>query len=151
MERSEFVANHEFIGTSILLVADEKGKTGAYWIDFAKTEALQEGTSISHRKEWEPGNHEDGILLGLDNLIAAWTEVLHTADVACNRKLPDEMLCTLSENTDPMDNVQTPTSHGPEYFKDGASPLNRKPSKLKAGYATSPKSNPLLESVYAGC
>jgi 1D-myo-inositol-triphosphate 3-kinase len=81
LEKSKFFARHECIGTSLLLVADASGKTGVYWIDFAKTKPLDKQMSITHRKAWEAGNHEDGILCGIDNMISSWDwalQMLHT-------------------------------------------------------------------------
>lgn len=72
LEASEFLRSHECLGTSVLLVADEKGRGGAFWIDFAKTRPLPEGLAVDHRSPWQLGNHEDGILLGLDRLIEVW-------------------------------------------------------------------------------
>lgn len=57
------------IGSSILIIHDGK-RAGAWMIDFAKTTPLPEGQSIDHRSQWSHGNHEDGYLTGLDNLIA---------------------------------------------------------------------------------
>jgi hypothetical protein len=37
---------------------------------------LEEGVIIDHRKDWEVGNHEDGLLKGVENLISCWTTVL---------------------------------------------------------------------------
>jgi 1D-myo-inositol-triphosphate 3-kinase len=46
-------------------------------IDFAKTIPLPEGIStLSHDKPWTPGNHEDGYLIGLSNLITIFEEIL---------------------------------------------------------------------------
>jgi 1D-myo-inositol-triphosphate 3-kinase len=70
--KSKFFAKHECVGTSFLLVADASGKTGVYWIDFAKTKSLDKVMSITHRKAWEEGNHEDGVLSGIDNMISSW-------------------------------------------------------------------------------
>lgn len=43
-------------------------KAGVWMIDFAKSTPV-EGNGINHRLEWVMGNHEDGYLIGLDNLI----------------------------------------------------------------------------------
>lgn len=67
LENSEFCKNHEMIGSSILLIYDGEGRTGAWMIDFAKT--LKSPHTLNHRSEWTMGNHEDGFLTGLDNLI----------------------------------------------------------------------------------
>merc|ERR1719454_1071114 len=58
MEKSDFVAQHEIIGSSVLIVADVTGNVGAFWIDFAKTFPCS--TEITHRDPWVLGNHEDG-------------------------------------------------------------------------------------------
>lgn len=68
LKRSPFCQQHEVIGSSILLIHDDT-KAGAWIIDFAKTNPLPDGVKITHRKSWTYGNHEDGYLLGLDNLI----------------------------------------------------------------------------------
>jgi len=76
LSQSEFVEQHEFIGSSILIVADATGKVGAFWIDFAKTFPVP--VKITHRDPWELGNHEDGIFLGLDHFLQCWDEVLES-------------------------------------------------------------------------
>ena len=63
--KSEFFNKHEVIGSSILFVQNEK-KTNIWMIDFGKTVAVRE---IDHNSAWEVGNHEDGYLIGLDNII----------------------------------------------------------------------------------
>mmetsp|Transcript_11148 Transcript_11148/g.29676 ORF Transcript_11148/g.29676 Transcript_11148/m.29676 type:complete len:893 (-) Transcript_11148:139-2817(-) len=75
---SPFVAKHECIGSSLLLVADAYGNTGVFWIDFAKTRPVGDA-HITHDRAWVPGNHEDGLLLGLDNLISAMETVAKKA------------------------------------------------------------------------
>jgi len=77
MEASRFLRRHECIGSSILLVADRLGRAGAFWIDFAKTSLCPKGVTMTHRKPWKLGNHEDGVLTGVDNLVHAWTSVAH--------------------------------------------------------------------------
>lgn len=44
-------------------------KTSAWMIDFAKTIPVDNGLKLDHRSPWRIGNHEDGYLGGLDNLI----------------------------------------------------------------------------------
>lgn len=45
-------------------------------IDFAKTVSLPIGSSITHINEWIVGNHEDGYLIGINNLIQLFEELL---------------------------------------------------------------------------
>ena len=48
---------------------DKNEKCGAWMIDFSKTIPVNSGSVITHRSPWQFGNHEDGFLVGLDNLI----------------------------------------------------------------------------------
>lgn len=73
---SRVFASHEFIGSSILFIADATGQVRVSWIDFAKTELVPEGIQITHEAEWIPGNHEDGIIRGVKGLIEAWAQVI---------------------------------------------------------------------------
>lgn len=68
VERSQFFESHEVVGSSIFIVFDNV-RTGAWFIDFAKSTELPEDIKLNHRKPWSNGNHEDGFLFGLDNLI----------------------------------------------------------------------------------
>ncbi|KAI6182437.1 Inositol 1,4,5-triphosphate kinase 1 [Aphelenchoides bicaudatus] len=68
VERSEFFNTHEVVGSSIFIVFDDV-RTNAWIIDFAKSVRVPEDVTLTHRKPWELGNHEDGFLFGLDNLI----------------------------------------------------------------------------------
>eukprot|EP00967_Tisochrysis_lutea_P111836 scaffold176179_cov33-Tisochrysis_lutea.AAC.2 len=63
---SEVFATHELIGTTLLLVADETGHAGAWMIDFGVTRGR---TQLKHDVPWINGNHEDGYLIGVRNLI----------------------------------------------------------------------------------
>mmetsp|Transcript_64442 Transcript_64442/g.153769 ORF Transcript_64442/g.153769 Transcript_64442/m.153769 type:complete len:513 (-) Transcript_64442:107-1645(-) len=75
--RSPFAAKHSFVGTSLLFIADSsEPNVAVHLIDFAKTIPLPEGVSITHRAPWQPGNHEDGLLVGLDHMIETWEKVL---------------------------------------------------------------------------
>lgn len=56
------------------MIYDDR-KVGVWLIDFAKTCELPSGCKLTHRNEWQQGNHEEGFLLGLDNLIATLEEV----------------------------------------------------------------------------
>lgn len=77
MEESEFLRGYEMVGASILLTADRTGVTKANLIDFAKTTPMTAKMStIDHRSPWDMGNHEDGVLLGLDNLISSFEAVV---------------------------------------------------------------------------
>ncbi|KAL7642644.1 UNVERIFIED_CONTAM: hypothetical protein RMT77_007208 [Armadillidium vulgare] len=73
-EKSEFFRNHEVVGSSVLVIYDHH-RVGAWIIDFAKTCPLSEDITITHRKEWSLGNHEEGYLTGLDNLIECFQDV----------------------------------------------------------------------------
>ncbi|GAV00781.1 hypothetical protein RvY_11582-2 [Ramazzottius varieornatus] len=73
---SKFFAAHEVIGSSLLLIHDIKGLAGVWMIDFAKTMPLPEGVHVDHLKPWKEGNHEDGYLLGLNNLIDCFQNIL---------------------------------------------------------------------------
>ncbi|XP_031848410.1 inositol-trisphosphate 3-kinase-like protein isoform X2 [Nomia melanderi] len=74
IEASEYFKTHEVIGTSIFMIYNDD-KVGVWLIDFAKTRALPNGLIMTHRKPWEQGNHEEGFLFGLDNLISTIEEV----------------------------------------------------------------------------
>ncbi|XP_073983124.1 inositol-trisphosphate 3-kinase-like protein isoform X4 [Rhodnius prolixus] len=68
LDQSHYFKKHEVIGSSILILYDDT-KVGAWLIDFAKTRPVPDGCILNHRSPWTPGNHEEGFLFGLDNLI----------------------------------------------------------------------------------
>jgi len=72
-ENSEFFKTHEVIGSSLLIIHNGK-QAGVWMIDFAKTVSLPEGITIDHKSVWNLGNHEDGYLFGLNNLISILEE-----------------------------------------------------------------------------
>jgi len=67
-EKSAFFKSHELIGSSLLFVHDQE-KASIWLIDFEKTRSLDDEVSISHDKEWDLDNHEDGYLIGLNSVI----------------------------------------------------------------------------------
>lgn len=75
LESSLFVRRHEFIGTSILLVADRFGRSGVFWIDFAKSTSVPNGMQLTHRAKWVMGNHEDGIIQGIEKMLETLGQV----------------------------------------------------------------------------
>lgn len=68
IEQSEYFQTHEVVGSSVFMIFDDY-KVGVWLIDFAKTNALPEGVTVNHRNPWVQGNHEEGLLFGLDQLI----------------------------------------------------------------------------------
>mmetsp|Transcript_6583 Transcript_6583/g.18807 ORF Transcript_6583/g.18807 Transcript_6583/m.18807 type:complete len:381 (+) Transcript_6583:80-1222(+) len=77
MAASTWVRTHEFVGCSLLFVADGHGPSaGVFLIDFAKLQPLPPGVEIDHRSPWIPGNHEDGLFVGIAGLVKCWTDVL---------------------------------------------------------------------------
>lgn len=45
-------------------------------IDFGKTRILPDNVRITHSKAWTRGSHEDGYLVGLDNLISLFSQIV---------------------------------------------------------------------------
>lgn len=74
LEHSEFFKSHEIIGSSLLFVHD-RSNASCWLIDFAKTGNLPDDIKITHKKNWEVGNHEDGYLIGLNNIIELFCSI----------------------------------------------------------------------------
>ncbi|XP_022220165.1 inositol-trisphosphate 3-kinase homolog [Drosophila obscura] len=74
VEQSAFFNRHEIVGSSIFIVYDNE-RVGAWLIDFAKSRQLPAQMCVNHRSAWTPGNREEGLLKGMDELIHAFEEV----------------------------------------------------------------------------
>ena len=55
---------------------DHHGAADIWMIDFGKTTELEPGKTLTHRTPWVEGNREDGYLIGVDNMIALFEEML---------------------------------------------------------------------------
>lgn len=83
LECSDFFHTHEIIGSSLLFVHD-RSHASVWLIDFAKTVALPPNHVIDHNTTWKVGNHEDGYLIGINNLIDLF------ADIEASSKIPNK-------------------------------------------------------------
>lgn len=75
LKESPFFRSHELIGSSLLFVHDKR-RASLWMIDFAKTVPVPDNVSIDHNSVWEVGNHEDGYLIGLNNLISIFESLI---------------------------------------------------------------------------
>ncbi len=65
----------KIIGSSLLFVHDNN-YANIWMIDFGKTRLLPQGIQINHLSKWIDGNHEDGYLFGIKNLIDLFQEAI---------------------------------------------------------------------------
>ncbi|XP_076547902.1 inositol 1,4,5-triphosphate kinase 2 isoform X7 [Osmia lignaria lignaria] len=80
LKASPFFASHEVVGSSLLFVHDAKN-AGIWMIDFAKTLPLPHHLPrIHHDAEWQVGNHEDGYLIGVNNLIDIFQDIWNSEE-----------------------------------------------------------------------
>ena len=64
----------QLIGSSLLFEHDST-KACVWLIDFGKTVPAPNGITIDHKSPWEVGNHEDGYLIGVQNLINIFSDL----------------------------------------------------------------------------
>ncbi|XP_063364842.1 inositol-trisphosphate 3-kinase A isoform X2 [Cydia amplana] len=76
---SHFFRTHELIGSSLLFVHDKR-RASIWMIDFAKTVPVPDNVNIDHNSAWKVGNHEDGYLIGIDNLISIFETMINEND-----------------------------------------------------------------------
>ncbi|KAF5271179.1 hypothetical protein FQR65_LT05323 [Abscondita terminalis] len=102
LETSDFFRSHEVIGSSLLFVHD-KFNANVWLIDFAKTLLLPEEIAIDHNSYWKVGNHEDGYLIGINNIISIFVTLLEK-----------QRVCV----TPPLNLTEPPDSNEPEKSED---------------------------------
>lgn len=73
------------IGSSLLFVHDAL-HASIWLIDFAKTVELPEKVAIDHNSAWTVGNHEDGYLIGMNNMIDIFTDILEQSSVKSSQQ-----------------------------------------------------------------
>lgn len=61
-----------------MLFVHDRNQASIWLIDFAKTVSLPKDVHLTHTNEWIVGNHEDGYLIGINNLIQIFEELLKT-------------------------------------------------------------------------
>lgn len=110
---SEFFKRHEVIGSSLLFVHD-RHHASVWLIDFAKTVVLPESVTIGHDRKWKVGNHEDGYLIGINNLIDIFTEVHEQQQQALSGRIPRLSLPDLGQvphNNNNNNSVKQDSNH----------------------------------------
>lgn len=104
LEFSDFFQTHEVIGSSLLFVHD-KTQASIWLIDFAKTLHLPENVKIDHNTKWTVGNHEDGYLIGINNLIEIFeslqNELNESVTIVMDEVFDGISKIDFSENTEP--------------------------------------------------
>lgn len=110
LQRSDFFQTHEVIGSSLLFVHD-RTQASIWLIDFAKTVSLPSGANITHMSEWIVGNHEDGYLIGINNLIQIFEELItsETAPPHTDNKMHEANEADICGNSEMNDANAKPT------------------------------------------
>ncbi|KAL1509112.1 hypothetical protein ABEB36_003905 [Hypothenemus hampei] len=107
LEHSKFFETHEVIGSSLLFVHD-RYNANVWLIDFAKTVKLPSDIKINHNSKWKVGNHEDGYLIGINNLIKIFMSVLENQPISITPPMtledPPELMADLQKYHHTMEN-----------------------------------------------
>lgn len=74
------------IGSSLLFVHD-RYNANVWLIDFAKTIVLPDDTKIDHNSKWKVGNHEDGYMIGVSNLIKIFMSMMESQPMSTPQPL----------------------------------------------------------------
>ncbi|XP_037038556.1 inositol-trisphosphate 3-kinase A-like isoform X2 [Bradysia coprophila] len=139
LECSDFFTSHEVIGSSLLFVHD-RNNASVWLIDFAKTVMLPQDIKISHNGIWSVGNHEDGYLIGINNLIDIFEELQTSQDTSPVSPVDTKQVAseesTQAVNRESVPNVET--NQMPKQESDTV--LCKEPSPL-SGQETRPSSN----------
>jgi 1D-myo-inositol-triphosphate 3-kinase len=73
-EEDPIARRHAFVRSSLFLIySDLTNDASVHMIDFAR--CYDSGIELTHRGAWAQGNHEDGFLTGLDNLVRIFEEL----------------------------------------------------------------------------
>ncbi|XP_019847346.2 inositol-trisphosphate 3-kinase A isoform X3 [Bactrocera dorsalis] len=143
LECSDFFQTHEVIGSSLLFVHDHY-HASVWLIDFAKTVGLPENQKIDHRSTWTVGNHEDGYLIGINNLIDIFTEL--DAEMAVETSLTPSSAsssASLSPKRNLSESALEDTASG-SMMREGEVVLETiKPAKVATVADTQPTHSPI--------
>lgn len=136
LQCSEFFKTHEVIGSSLLFVHD-RNNASIWLIDFAKTISLPENTEISHKSEWRVGNHEDGYLIGINNLITIFEELVNENEFSrgsfqmCDANPDGESDNQLDSTDYETENVKCSKQLKPEYSHEDESVVDAPSPQIK--------------------
>lgn len=75
-------------------------------IDFAKSIPLPDNVSVTHKKPWVEGSHEDGYLIGLDNIIKLMTNLDAQQKLNKNNGIPADKPATQVSDADALSQVK---------------------------------------------
>ncbi|KAM9302178.1 inositol-trisphosphate 3-kinase B-like [Gastrophryne carolinensis] len=110
LKQSEFFQTHEVIGSSLLFVHDRRGFSNVWMIDFGKTSPVPPHITLRHDVQWEPGTHEDGYLLGLQNLINTIQDTIQMVEES--KEIVEDS--SIPEEKQNMENAKTSLKEEPE-------------------------------------